>query len=1780
MASVTVTLNGTQEVINGLDNMKARSKELRQEMAGLKNDMALSAAAGNGEQWSQQAARLSECEQAQRKLQAAIREGNKAVQDMNTLMQDLDKKTLKDLERDLKLARQKYRVIAPEDLNNLAKGKEVISQIQAAIAKRQSGGDLARTMADLKRELGDLKTAPIERLRDAQKRLTDAINTSKRGTAEYKAALEQLKGINKHIDAATKSFENQDSMIAKTMKRLASYVAVYMGFNQVLAKMKEFISGNLALSDSIADIQKVTKMTSEQVDALALSIDKIDSRSATESLYSLGYQAGMLGLKSTQDILGFITAADQMNWALKELGEDGAVQLMKVANLTHETDIYGVQEALNKVGSAINEITASSASSAAPIVDYVSRLGSVGATAGYASHELVAIGSTLDSLNVHAEMGSTAMTKFMLALKTNRVSIAESLGMSYKDLDQIEQTRGAVGLMVEVLERLKAKGADSGSSIEALIPDFKTLGSEGTRMIQTLTTMVDNVDTFKEHLQITSDAFEEGVSMLNEYNVKNETAAATFDRLGNMIREKFINSGFVRWLQDVGKWMLDVFKHTERHRVAWGALYAVMGSVFGVMVAMMKTGMVKFYQSLMGAIDSLKIAYQEQLAIMKAKKTAQTEDATATIASTEASVAHTVSMGTETAASFSLTAALKALWATMASNPLTAILAVLGAIIGAIYGLIEAVTSETEAEKDRNEALRDAEKWLMEERRALEEVHKKNVEARNDAEKRKKLIDEINEKYKAYLPKLLTEAADYNEIETALKGVNKQLSIKAALQMKEKLDKGTADRYADAVSDARNEAITDIDEIIEAVKDHIKKGKSAEGLRQALQARIVDLSKSAKNATAETLADNLEGVVKEYVSGANYVTLLLSGVEHQLLDLANDAVIPLTMAWSTYNKELKANESYVSAFLEENMTFAQALQLEAEQAANAAENERQLEAQRAEAEDKKRKLEEAEAKRIKDIVSQENFTLKQWYDNLEALGKYNSQNENFRKLFEDYFGPEQLNSVLDDTGKVVQKKAQAMISSTMESIKLELKDRGLTTELSHKSPGKDSHRDPSVQIKKDVQEAFNYLKAYYNEEEAKWLREREQHPDLVSMEVTDDRIRKTKESYQLAFQQLSQFLLKQNNDFMQNAPVLDYFGTKNMDVTKLRNRVQKDGQQIWDDITKNMTEAERKQLDSMVKHLNEMQKIIEKYDFVAQAEHSLQEGLVKNQLYYSQYYEAMKQLAEDGNNLTVSALQERYHINAAEAQALLVLLSDYHDQYLEAIRKQNERVTKLTKQGYKEQETEWKEHIELVEGWAKQMKTHEQAMDTDNKYSLELELQALQLKEAKQKEYIDILRQQLTEEWALRLGFSEQILEEAERIEERKAELRASALGGEDIESIIANDPEILASQARLQAMRDEIEARIELSAAYQEASQNLTAIQQDEADKQIEIEDRKKEAWKAYTDIIKDGAEDIGEAFFGEADDLREAGKNLLKELTKQTMQMVQQWIMRKIQKAAIRKAELLADKAADAAEIASDQAKNLAISTGNAASVLSKMTVKASETTAEAEAGISKGTSNAMSIGPWGAALVPIVISVITGALVAGISAIGKGKQEVTAETGVSEAEASSFAKKKVAAGMFTYAEGRYPVLGDDGNTYNARYENRVRTGLYSGPHFAIFGEKGREMVIDGQTTDKMLTIRPDLYQEILSLRDGTIRQRARAYADGLYPVFSGSPAATVSAPVPDAFASVLSNLALTTAALQRTLEAGIGATIVEDFSQDGPVSRMEENRKWMQEHGLLSL
>jgi hypothetical protein len=125
------------------------------------------------------------------------------------------------------------------------------------------------------------------------------------------------------------------------VRNIATYMGVFAIAGFAKNKIQSLVKDNLALSDSMAQVQKVTGLTSEEVKKLNVNLGKMDTRSSIEQLNELAYSAGKMGLGKygVSGIQEFVNAANQLQVAL---GDDlGALDGEFCGIGVQEGEVYG-----------------------------------------------------------------------------------------------------------------------------------------------------------------------------------------------------------------------------------------------------------------------------------------------------------------------------------------------------------------------------------------------------------------------------------------------------------------------------------------------------------------------------------------------------------------------------------------------------------------------------------------------------------------------------------------------------------------------------------------------------------------------------------------------------------------------------------------------------------------------------------------------------------------------------------------------------------------------------------------------------------------------------------------------------------------------------------------------------------------------------------------------------------------------------------------------------------------------------------------------------------------------------------------------------------------------------------------------------------------------------------------------------------------------------------------------------------------------------------------------
>jgi tubulin-specific chaperone A len=208
---------------------------------------------------------------------------------------------------------------------------------------------------------------------------------------------------------------------------------------------------------------------------------------------------------------------------------------------------------MEKVGSTIDRLRATSAATAPAITDFVKRVGAVGAQSGITIDQVAALGSTVDALGMRVEMSATALSRMIPAIKGNAFELSKAIGVTPETIRNLFDTGRGMEVILMILQRIKDSGMDA-DSIENMLgmagmkDIMKDLNQQGARAGIVFAGLSQNVDTLRKHLVTANEAYEENVAIQQEYDKMNETTAAKWERLKNQLEETFVGDGAQRFL--------------------------------------------------------------------------------------------------------------------------------------------------------------------------------------------------------------------------------------------------------------------------------------------------------------------------------------------------------------------------------------------------------------------------------------------------------------------------------------------------------------------------------------------------------------------------------------------------------------------------------------------------------------------------------------------------------------------------------------------------------------------------------------------------------------------------------------------------------------------------------------------------------------------------------------------------------------------------------------------------------------------------------------------------------------------------------------------------------------------------------------------------------------------------------------------------------------------------------------------------------------------------------
>ena len=436
-----------------------------------------------------------------------------------------------------------------------------------------------RSTWDLQKVMQNLNGTSLKDLERAQRQLTNEIRNASRATDEERAALkrkaQQLGQVKQEISKLKVETGQASNANKSFLSGMANGFNKYFGIitagiatiTGLAFSLKNALSYNAELSDSMADVAKSTGMSMTEVKTLNQELRKIDTRTTRKELLDLAYVAGKLGYTTEHEVMGFVKAADQIGVSLsKDLGgnvEDAVNSLGKLVDIFGIKGEYGIEDALLKTGSAINALGAASTANESYIVDFTRRLGGIAPQAGISIENVMGIAATLDQLGQTSEVSSTAVSQLLTKMFKDTATFANIAGVETEKFTELLKTDANQALILFLQGLQKNNGG-----LAELAEKFDDLNVDGTRSISVIGALANNIDILQQTQRLSNIEFEKGTSLTNEFNVKNDNMASNLEKVARGLKAAFVNSSVMDGLDRIVSRMADWFKIPLSEKIA------------------------------------------------------------------------------------------------------------------------------------------------------------------------------------------------------------------------------------------------------------------------------------------------------------------------------------------------------------------------------------------------------------------------------------------------------------------------------------------------------------------------------------------------------------------------------------------------------------------------------------------------------------------------------------------------------------------------------------------------------------------------------------------------------------------------------------------------------------------------------------------------------------------------------------------------------------------------------------------------------------------------------------------------------------------------------------------------------------------------------------------------------------------------------------------------------------------------------------------------------------
>ena len=581
-----------------------------------------------------------------------------------------------------------------------------------------------------------LETMTIYELSQEYKQYKQLINNLDPNSDYYEKTQQYLKALKDRmaeLNIQTKNTQSSLMIFAKNFSYVVSGISNALDIkDRIVNWADQYVQSFAKMDDAMTDVMKYTGQTKREVEEMNETFKQMTTRTPREELNALAGAAGRLGIQGKKDIEGFVDAADKINVALgDDLGEGAIDQIGKLTMVFGEDKTKGLNGAMLATGSAINVLGASSSANTGFITEFTSRMAGMAVNAKISQTDIMGYASALSQAGIEGETASGVFAQMITKMFTDPARFAKAAGLEVKSFTELLKT-DANQAILQFLQGLKQNGG-----FESLAPALKSLKMQGTQAVPVISSLINKMDELKTAQDTAKKAYDDGTSIIEEFNNANSSAAAQLE-----IAQKKLNDVSV----ELGQKLMPIVE---------GGISA--GTTTIKIISTLVSWFTKFapiITTLTATIVALTVAENAQ--IIKSQL---------------------MVFWNEKVKESSLN-----LWKVLKNNPYIVIAGLVTTLAVAMYNLFKQTNSVAAAQKALNKIRSDAADKTGEEEAAIHSLIRASKSETLSKEDKLAAIDKLQKKIPGYITELNKETGVYKENKKALDEYLASLSKKYEIE--------------------------------------------------------------------------------------------------------------------------------------------------------------------------------------------------------------------------------------------------------------------------------------------------------------------------------------------------------------------------------------------------------------------------------------------------------------------------------------------------------------------------------------------------------------------------------------------------------------------------------------------------------------------------------------------------------------------------------------------------------------------------------------------------------------------------------------------------------------------------------------------------------------------------------------------------------------------------------------------------------------------------------------